>query len=328
MSHFTVLVIGENVDEQLAPYDENLEVEGYRDYYREDQLRHQMDAWKRRDEPSGAPINLGEEPLPPLSIDHLPDPSLEELVEFLNDDWGEEWGLDEQGVYRVSTYNPKSKWDWYVVGGRWRGYFKLKAEAMDNAETLAVVGQSSALGNNPPRYDADHTLKKYVDIEGMRDAAGARAAETWDMALAVIGDLPEAMSWRQVLAKYTPEDGGRPDADAAREEYHAQPRVEALLEHDAECRREDRWEDCLLGFGGDVSEYQVTRESYIQDARDAALSTYAVVREGEWYAPGEMGWWGMSSDNEKDRRRFWQEFNKLLDELPDDTLLTIIDAHI
>ena len=31
MSHFKVLVIGENVEEQLAPYDENLEVEPYID---------------------------------------------------------------------------------------------------------------------------------------------------------------------------------------------------------------------------------------------------------------------------------------------------------
>src|SRR5439155_2088993 len=24
---------------------------------------------------------------------------------------------------RQTTYNPKSKWDWWVVGGRWDGYF-------------------------------------------------------------------------------------------------------------------------------------------------------------------------------------------------------------
>lgn len=26
----------------------------------------------------------------------------------------------------TTTYNPKSKWDWYQVGGRWGGYFLLK----------------------------------------------------------------------------------------------------------------------------------------------------------------------------------------------------------
>src|SRR5262245_57979732 len=26
-------------------------------------------------------------------------------------------------VYTLSTYNPDSKWDWWSVGGRWRGYF-------------------------------------------------------------------------------------------------------------------------------------------------------------------------------------------------------------
>lgn len=29
MSHFAVMVIGDNVEEQLAPYDENIEVEPY-----------------------------------------------------------------------------------------------------------------------------------------------------------------------------------------------------------------------------------------------------------------------------------------------------------
>ena len=115
-----------------------------------------MDAWKRRDEVPDASTSLrefGEEGhvnLAPLSIDHLPDPMPEELVAWLNREEEDEdearWGLDEEGVYRLTTYNPNSKWDWYEVGGRWTGYFKLKAEAMDSAEPwppLAGRGRST-----------------------------------------------------------------------------------------------------------------------------------------------------------------------------------------
>ena len=39
--------------------------------------------------------------------------------------WYDEESIDETGGIK-STYNPKSKWDWYVEGGRWSGSLKLK----------------------------------------------------------------------------------------------------------------------------------------------------------------------------------------------------------
>src|SRR5699024_9687342 len=42
-------------------------------------------------------------------------------------DWnGYQWRMDSDGSWRsYSTYNPKSKWDWYKLGGRWSGMIKL-----------------------------------------------------------------------------------------------------------------------------------------------------------------------------------------------------------
>lgn len=333
MSHFTVLVIGEDHEGQLAPYNENIQVDGYKEHYDERSIERYKEMWKRRDEEHDAPLGLvevleGKEPLPPLSVDQIEDPSIEELIAWMNEEWGDsEYGIDDDGPYRVSHYNPKSKWDWYEVGGRWRGYFKLKIEAMDAVETLAVVGRTGSF-DNEQRYDADHTLKKYIDIEGMRDIAGKEAGERWDMAERVLGNLPPALSWLQMMAKHTPEGSDRPDIEAARKEYHEQPRVARANEHDHKRRGEDRWKDCLLGFNDDVTQYQVTREAFVQDARDRAISTYAYVRDGEWFAPGTMGWWGLSDDGEKDKRRYVKEFNEMLDALPDDTMLTIVDCHI
>lgn len=39
MSHFSVLVIGDDVDEQLAPYNENTKVEPYVEYTREELIK-------------------------------------------------------------------------------------------------------------------------------------------------------------------------------------------------------------------------------------------------------------------------------------------------
>lgn len=331
MSHYTVLVIGGDVEAQLAPYDENLSVEAYPDYVTKSSIRYYMDAWKRRDEPETPQQSLHEaldkEPLPPLSIDHLPDPTLVELVDWLNEEWQEEWRLDDRGMYRMTTYNPRSKWDWYTVGGRWRGYFKLKPHVMDDANALAVIGRPGVF-DNEPKYDADHVRKGDVDVEGMRNLAGKEAGKDWDRAQAVIGELPEALSWRQVCARHTDESGEKTDYEAAREEYHAQDRVVAAREHDHECMKEGRHDDLLVGFFDNIESYQVTRESFVQDARDNALAPYAYLKDGEWHAPGEMGWFGSSTDTEKEKRRFVKEFNKMFDALPDNTMLTLVDCHI
>lgn len=44
--------------------------------------------------------------------------------------------MDEDGNI-LSTYNPNSKWDWYVIGGRWSGYFPLK-ERDENGNVVWV----------------------------------------------------------------------------------------------------------------------------------------------------------------------------------------------
>jgi len=68
-----------------------------------------------------------------------------------------------------------------------------------------------------------------------------------------------------------------------------------------------------------------TREQYLK--RCASISTFAVLKDGEWYEKGEMGWWGCVSD-EKAPDTWGQEFNNLLDSLSDDTLLSLYDCHI
>lgn len=38
-------------------------------------------------------------------------------------DWkGSLGGIDRQGLFSIKTFNPKAKWDWYEIGGRWRHF--------------------------------------------------------------------------------------------------------------------------------------------------------------------------------------------------------------
>lgn len=67
------------------------------------------------------------------------------------------------------------------------------------------------------------------------------------------------------------------------------------------------------------------KEQYI--SYRTAFHTFAILKDGKWYEKGKMGWWGMVH-NEKDVDKWSEEFNKLLSELPDDTLLSVYDCHI
>lgn len=308
MSHFTVLVIGEDYEGQLAPYNEEIQVEPYKSHEKDAEWLYGV--WEKE--------HGGHQR-----------PQLEELAAWLSEHWGEPYECDEDGIFTWSTYSPNSKWDWYSVGGRWTGYFKLTEAAMDRA-TYATLGRPGVFDNElprsfwrGPRYDADVVHKGDVDAEGMRDKAGEIAGDRWDRIHAIIDSHPEIEPWVSVLKRI-----GNDKTDEAREVYHAQPGCLAVREHDDACREEERHEDVLLGWSSGLEEFQISREIYVQRARDEALSPYAFVKDGRWFAPGRMGWWGVSSDTEDERVQFAREFNVMWEELPDDTLLTLCDCHI
>lgn len=63
----------------------------------------------------------------------------------------EDIGADGE-VY--STYNPKSQWDWYVIGGRWGGYWKVheKATATKGMTEASAFGMADSAAA-PDRVD-------------------------------------------------------------------------------------------------------------------------------------------------------------------------------
>lgn len=71
-----------------------------------------------------------------------------------------------------------------------------------------------------------------------------------------------------------------------------------------------------------------SREEYIR--RQGLFGTYAVVTEdGLWHSPGDMGWWGSSSETD-DQQRDWDNnyWDRFLKDLSPDTLITVVDCHI
>lgn len=268
MSHFTVLVIGNDHEAQLAPFQEN---------------------------------NMGDCP--------------KKYLEFQEDEDAEiDDGTGKKGYWT----NPNAKWDWFVVGGRWGNFFKLKKGRSGKSGRRPLVmggGECSEPGH------ADQCLKGDVDIEGMRRDAGIAAAKAYDFALSIVTGTPENKSWEIVRGEH---EG---NVEAAREAYRKQPRIVAwnAAEKAAHEHRGNYWPFGI--FDSPNFLLTTTREQYIANARAGAISTHAVLKDGKWYERGTMGWWGNVHD-EKDEETWLSMFAKLIDDLPDDTLFTVVDCHI
>ena len=57
------------------------------------------------------------------------------------------------------------------------------------------------------------------------------------------------------------------------------------------------------------------------------LTPFAVLKHGEWYEQGEMGWFGVAA-NMLDDAAWEEEVSRLLADVPADELVSVYDCHI
>lgn len=306
MSHFTVLVIGENPEKQLKPYDENIEVPPYdKGEVSAEDIQEFITHYAK----GGEEISIG---LPAeFYKDKIGPDYLTSMYKKYGKKWnGGRWQRHTDGTWHeYSTYNPKSKWDWYLLGGRWTGFFKLKGNLIGKTGMPGIMTESAK-----PGY-ADQAFKKDIDFEKMRQDAANKAAEAYDYAMSVIGHLPENEPWDSVLFTF-----GKENIDRCRDFYNRQARVKA-------------WHDDKLitnkyfGYLSSPEDVNMPREQYLKQAYEGAIGVWTIVKDSVWYEKGEMGWWGMSR-NEKDQDVWNAQVTKMIDELPDNTLFSLYDCHI
>lgn len=278
MSHFSVLVIGRGVDEQLEPYDENKEVAPYKRKCWCINLNASTDARKRVEREYKSIDILREE------FKNEKDQSDKNWKKFikhyqdLSKKYTEQHPLYNKpdpkcksckGTGKETTrYNKDSKWDWYQIGGRWAGMLLLKK----NAKTGSRGDKSSLMENDPYSNNGfDSAQKKDIDFKAMEN-------------------------------------------NSKDKEYYSK-----------------NWDEIMSGKGFYKPEYYIerygTKENYIKSVMK--FTTFAVVRDGEWFEKGRMGWWGMSSETPEEEKK-WEEgfFKEFIEPLPDNTRLTIVDCHI
>ena len=58
-----------------------------------------------------------------------------------------------------------------------------------------------------------------------------------------------------------------------------------------------------------------------------AFTTWAVVHEGQWIEKGSMGWWGIST-GDVDQDEWETRVSELVETMPADHWLAVVDCHI
>ena len=142
----------------------------------------------------------------------------------------------------------------------------------------------------------------------MRNEKGEAARTEYRRMMAVVGDAPAPESWDSVRDRFGTDHAG------AREFYNGQ---EWIKRKNAD--RDLSWSD--------AEDFQCTEEEFVQRGRERAGVSFAVVKSGQWFEKGRMGWWGCVHD-EKDQNEWNRRVTGMLDELPPNTLLSVYDCHI
>lgn len=307
MTHSTVMILTvEKPDEEvlataLKPFDENKEVQPYRN-----DIAGPAASWwavdgLRKDGllPAG---DVSWEQVRDAYITKYPESAVDFVTEVFTIDPD-----DPSKAFCMSTYNPQSRWDWWVIGFRWKD------------SLLALDGTH-----------CDFLQRKDLDLEGMRATAGDAFRSRYWQGVEVHARWPHR-SWEAMLAErgidaLISKNEVRPSLetmDALRRAYHEQRSIaeyRKLLSEDDRTWFSD-WDLVLV----DQKEF----DRQVEIRRAAAVPCWATLDlNGRWNEPGRMGWFGMDSSNESTRIGYYEAMNGLIESLDPDTWLTVVDVHI
>jgi hypothetical protein len=149
------MIIDDNIEEKLSPYDTDLEVEAYKEYIDEETVERVIE---RHLETHPDDVTMSEEL----------------IYSLLSKYYNSKVEKNEKGYYYMSVYNTNSKWDWYEVGGRWSGMLITKA----SNNYSGVPGIREYVSSK----HVDQACIGDIDWVAMREESKEWVKENWDKA--------------------------------------------------------------------------------------------------------------------------------------------------
>lgn len=189
----------------------------------------------------------------------------------------------------LSTRNPNSKWDYYMIGGRWRSLLLTKKENEDVIEEFDLVdllnGGSNLTEQAPEGY-------KWVD--------GARIKDI---------DFKKAMEFKDTYNK----------AIRFWEIY-----IEGQEPQTLEEKNEIKWEMYKKEY---YIERYGTKENYAK--MESTFTCFALLDETGWHEKGEMGCFGFNTSTKESELLFTEKITETINKPENqDKYLIIVDCHI
>lgn len=284
MSYFTVMVIGNDPEKQLAPFDEELDVE----------FIDETQEYKNQYETETA----------------------DEFYCESNSSWG--YPLSE-GIFNEIKRNGVGSLTEMVVSdkgfvylknkSKYRGYFTDKDR--NRSEDSVWFEVYKVVETTHPNADICFTGKVIVKaIDAPKKIPLKQMYLSYDMYLSDwhgIDDLSVQGYWINPNAKW--------------DWYSLGGRWSGMI-------KLKKGAQGMAGESGVFGNTVGIDQAQVKDISNLSeIKTFAVLKDGKWYEKGEMGWWGIVS-NEKDQEEWDSEIEKLLNSLSGDTLISIYDCHI
>ena len=191
-------------------------------------------------------------------------------------------------------YNPNATWDWWETGGRFRGKLVVRNGTPGVLPVIEKVGD---------------VYKPVVNAKGFQYVSGA---------------FKKDICWTEMMANALA--GYRKSYNAYVKAFSS-GKVENL---DTIASITDEgivgWGQMLYLKGETLDEF--LNRNGVSPTDQYVLSTYAYVDgNGEWHGSGEMGWFGLSS-NDMPERAWHDEMQSWLSGIEDDAYIVIVDCHI
>lgn len=212
-------------------------------------------------------------------------------------------------------HNPNAKWDWYVIGGRWRGYFPIKPGV------TATIGEAGAFDNEATPGHSDIVKIGDIDMDAVDCTTRARAEKFWS----------EWQAWLAGTYVETDPFSG-PRSTALRIGLLDVAQGPALSDHTQKA----------ISWAGQVPESDsrkdwhdvakiMDRDAFMDRYLDCfnPIKTFAALDSDGWHEPGRMGWFGCASDTPDQYVTFAREFmGRFVKNTGPDDLLVAVDYHI
>lgn len=197
-----------------------------------------------------------------------------------------------------------ARWDWYSTGPRSRNYRSLRVRPdFDLADVVDHNG-----------IECDAGRIRALDLTEQRRRAADIAGEEYDWFQALAAEHPPASGWAELLARV---ETGKLTLDVARAAYREQSLVRAL-EGDG-----NRW---VLTCP--IDHHAMPRDQFVADASRRAVPGFATLTlDGTWLEDGRAGWFGTSDATAETTDRYLTEANAVIDALPPDAWLVVVDCH-